>query len=52
MENDTERPVEAHRNTPKDARNHPARPFDSSPLPYYPALKREIQTVAGALGTC
>lgn len=49
MTNATDRAIERERNTPKDPRDDPACRFHMPPLPYHPGLKRELQSVTGAL---
>lgn len=52
MANETARPIEAERNTPKDPRDHPAAPSGLPPLPYFPMLCRALGGATISLVVC
>jgi hypothetical protein len=49
MANQTDRPMEGERYTPKYQRDYPVSPSGLLPLHFYPNLKRELRSVTGAL---
>ncbi len=49
MANQTDRPMEGERCAPKHLRDYPVSPSRPPTLPYHPNLKRELQSVTGAL---